>query len=91
MVADTDSQAARALAALGVSAEAVSAALAQVPVAGTTDEIPPAQGMAVTIGGTTALISDPDVVATLQRLSADQLRELIRKAIGPENPGQAAG
>ena len=91
MVADTDSQAGRALATLGVSAEAVGAALAQVPIAGTSDETPPARSIAVTIGGTTALISDPEVAATLQGLNANQLAELIRKATGPEIPGQAAG
>jgi ATP-dependent Clp protease ATP-binding subunit ClpA len=91
MIADTDSQAAKALAALGVSAEAVIAALAQVPLAGTSDATPSAQSIAITDGETTTLISDPDVIAALRRLNADELRKVIKKAIGPFSPDQAAG
>ncbi|HTW06554.1 MAG TPA: Clp protease N-terminal domain-containing protein [Acidimicrobiales bacterium] len=91
MVADTDSQAARALAALGVTAEALGAALVQVPLSSTSDASPPAQSISITIGGTTTVISDPDVVAALQLLDADEIREVIKKAIGRASPGQAAG
>jgi ATP-dependent Clp protease ATP-binding subunit ClpA len=90
MIADTDSQAAKALATLGVSAEAVTAALMQVPVAETSDA-PSAQSITVTVGETTTLISDPDVAAALRQLNAHQLREVIKKAIGPVSPDQAAG
>jgi hypothetical protein len=81
MVIDTDSQAARALAALGVGAEAVTAALTQVPLAGTSDATARGETIAITIRGTTTHINDPDVVAALQGLNADQLREVIKKAI----------
>ena len=91
MVADTDSQAAKALAALGVGAEAVTKTLMQVPLAGTSDATPSAQSIAITVGQTTALISDPDVAAALRQLNADQLREIIRKGLGPVGPDQAAG
>ena len=90
MVADTASQAAKALEALGVGAEAVRKALAQVPVTGTSDATPPAQSVSITIAGTTTLINDPDVAASLQRLDADQLREVIKRAIGPAEPGREA-
>lgn len=89
MVADTASQAAKALAALGVGAEAVRAALAQVPLPGTSDATPPAQSVSVTIAGTTTLIDDPDVAAALQRLDADQLREFIKRAVRPAAPPEA--
>jgi len=91
MTADTGTQAARALATLGVSGDAVAAALLEVPLAETSDATPAAQSIAITVGETTTLISDPDVAATLRQLDADQLRELIKKAIGPASPGQAAG
>lgn len=91
MVAETDSQASKALALIGISAEALNSALAQVPVAGTSDAVPPAQRIEITIAGTTTVIDDPDVAAALQQLNADQVREAIKKAIGPASPGQAAG
>ncbi len=91
MIAGTDSQAAKALAGLGVSAEALTAALTAVPLAGTSDAIPSADSIAITVGDTTALISDPEVVTALRRLNAPQLREVIKKVIGPFSPDQATG
>jgi ATP-dependent Clp protease ATP-binding subunit ClpA len=91
MAADPDSQASKALAALGVSAEAVIAALAQVPVAETSDATPSAQSISITDGETTTLISDPGVVAALRRLNSDELRRVIKKAVGPFSPDQAVG
>ncbi len=91
IVAETGSQAAKALGLLGVSGEVLNAALAQVPLASTSDADPPAQSVEITIAGTTTLIDDPDVAAALQQLNADQLRQAIKKAIGPVSPGQAAG
>lgn len=91
MVADTDSQAARALAVLGLSEEAVGGALTQVPLAGTSDATPSGASIAITTGGTTTLITDPEVVAALHRFNVDQLREIIKKAIGSAGSDQAAG
>ncbi|HUB69125.1 MAG TPA: Clp protease N-terminal domain-containing protein [Acidimicrobiales bacterium] len=90
MVADEDSQAAKALLALGASGDAVANALAQVPVAGTSDAAPVVQSIAITVGGTTTLISDPDVVAALRELNSAQLRDTIKRAVGPAGPDQAA-
>jgi ATP-dependent Clp protease ATP-binding subunit ClpC len=91
MVTDTDSQAARALSSLGVTSEAVHAAIARVPVADTSDATQPAPSVAITIGETTTVIGDVDVAAALQQLTADQLREAIKKAIELAKPEQAAG
>jgi ATP-dependent Clp protease ATP-binding subunit ClpC len=91
VVCDTESQAARVLASLGVTGQAVQTALARVPVAGTSDATPSAQSVAVTIGETTTVIGDADVAAALQQLNANQLRDAIKKAIDFANPDQAAG
>jgi ATP-dependent Clp protease ATP-binding subunit ClpA len=91
MVGDADSQAARALTALGITSEAVLAAIADVPVAQTSDATPAAQSVAITIGQTTTLIGDPELAAALEQLSAAQLRGAIKKAIGLVDPDQAAG
>jgi ATP-dependent Clp protease ATP-binding subunit ClpA len=91
MIADTRSQVARALADLGVSADAVAAALGRVPVADTSDATPAEQGVTITVGGATTLISDPDVAAALRGLNADQLRDIMRRGIGPASPDQAVG
>jgi ATP-dependent Clp protease ATP-binding subunit ClpA len=82
MIADTNSQAAKALAALGISAEAVTTTVAQVPLAETSDATPDAQSITITVGETTALITDPEVVAALRKLNSPQLREVIEKAVG---------
>ncbi|HTT90134.1 MAG TPA: Clp protease N-terminal domain-containing protein [Acidimicrobiales bacterium] len=91
IAADTRSQGALALATLGVSAEAVTAAVLQVPVADTSDAIPAEQGVAIIIDGVTTLISDPEVATALRGLSGDQVRDIIKRGIGPASPDQAAG
>ncbi len=91
ITSDPDSQATRALAVLGVSADAVTSALLQVSLGDTTDATPSPQSVSITIGDTTTLISDPRVAATLQRLNADELRDIIKRAIGPDAPDEAAG
>jgi ATP-dependent Clp protease ATP-binding subunit ClpC len=91
MVVDTDSQAARALTAMGITSEAVHAAIADVPLASTSDAAPSPRSVAITIGETTTLIGDPDVAAALGQLSPVQLREAIKKAVQITDPDQAAG
>jgi ATP-dependent Clp protease ATP-binding subunit ClpA len=91
MTVDTDSQAAKALALLGVSGEAVVDALAQIPLAETSDASRSAQSIAVTVGETTTLINDPDVVAALRQLNPQELRNVIERAIGLSDPDQATG
>jgi ATP-dependent Clp protease ATP-binding subunit ClpA len=91
IVRDSRSQAARALTALGVAAEAVLAALAQVSLADTSDATPPAESVAVTIGETTTVINDPLVASALHDLSADELRDAIKKALRLGDGDQATG
>jgi ATP-dependent Clp protease ATP-binding subunit ClpA len=91
LMGDPDSQATQALRALGVTGDAVQTALAQVPLTTSSDAPPPAQSVAITIGATTTVISDAVVVAALQDLSADQLRDAIKKAMGLGGLGQATG
>ncbi len=88
---DPESQAARALAALGVTGESLHAALNQVPVNATTDAPPAAQSVAITIGETTTVISDAVMAAALQKLSADELRDAIKRAMALGGPDQATG
>ena len=57
----------------------------------TSDASPVSRDIAITIGGATTVIADPDLAAALQDLSTEQLRDLIRKAIDRSDPGQAAG
>jgi ATP-dependent Clp protease ATP-binding subunit ClpA len=91
VVGDPHSQGAQALAALGVTGEAVQAALARVSLAGTSDATPPAQSVAITIGETTTVISDPAVARSLQEMTADELRDIIRRTVGLEEGDQATG
>ena len=90
IVNEADSQAARALTALGVTSETVYTALAGVPVAHTSDAPPPAQRVTISIGDTTTLVGDHDVAAALGALTPDQLRDAIKKAIGLVDPRPAA-
>ena len=91
IVGDRQSQATQALSALGVTEEAVQAALVEVSLAGTSDATSPAQSVAITIGETTTTISDPAVAGALQDLSADQLRDAIKKTLGLGDGEQATG
>jgi ATP-dependent Clp protease ATP-binding subunit ClpA len=90
MIADTDSQAAKALGAVGITAEAVTTTLAQVPLAETSDATLDAQNASITVDEATTLITDPEVIAALRKLNAPELREVIKKAVGPHVPDQSA-
>ena len=91
LMGDPESQATQALGALGITAEAVQTALAQVPLATSSDAPPAAPSAAITIGATTTVIRDAVVVAALQDLTADQLRDAIKKAMGLGGLDQATG
>jgi hypothetical protein len=91
MVFDTDSQASRALGALGVTGEAVVPAVAGVPAAGTSDATPSPQSVSISAGETTLLLTDADLAAALQALTADELRDAFRRAMGLTEPDQATG
>src|SRR6185437_4855875 len=68
------------LAGLGVDPVRLGAALDAVDVADTSDAAPAPQSVAVTIGDATTVITDPDVATALRRLSADQLRDVLKDA-----------
>jgi ATP-dependent Clp protease ATP-binding subunit ClpC len=91
LMGDPESQATQALGTLGITGDAVQTALAQVPLTTSSDAPPPAQSAAITIGATTTVISDAVVVAALQDLSADQLRDAIKRAMGLGGSDQATG
>jgi ATP-dependent Clp protease ATP-binding subunit ClpA len=91
MLADPDSQAARALAEMSVDPQRVQAALDAVKLAETSDASPTPPSIAITIGETTTVIADPALATALQQLNADQLRDIIKKGIDHPDTSQAAG
>ena len=91
MLSDPDSQAARALTTIGVDAQQVQAALAAVSLADTSDASPVPQTITLTVGGATRIVADARLAALLQRLTGEELRELLRRALEHPDPGEAAG
>jgi ATP-dependent Clp protease ATP-binding subunit ClpA len=83
---DPDSQASRALAALGVSQEALAAALAEAAVSGTSDAVPVVE---IKVGDVTTTIEDPRVAAILGNLTTDQVIAALKRAVG--FPHEATG
>jgi len=90
-LADAKSQVSRALSDLGIDSQRMQAALDAVNLADTSDANPSLQSIAITIGDKTTIISDPDVAAALQELSAEQLGDIIKRVIDRPESGQAAG
>jgi ATP-dependent Clp protease ATP-binding subunit ClpA len=89
VLADPGSQAAKALASLGVTEEGFGSALAQVPLDGTSDGRP--RSMEIKIGDKTTTIDDPDLIEALREMPPDRLRttlnllkQVIKKDGGPE-------
>lgn len=91
MLADPDSQAWQALAAVGVDSQRLRSAINAVKVADTSDASSAPQSVAITIGEATTVLTDPDIAGALQHLDAEQLREIIKRAIEGGGPGEAAG
>ena len=91
MLADPESLVSHAFATMGVDPQRVQAALDAVNIADTSDASPVSPDIAITIGGTTTVIADPEIAAALQISAPTQLRDMIRKAIDRSDPGQAAG
>jgi ATP-dependent Clp protease ATP-binding subunit ClpA len=87
---DPGSQASRALAALGVSPEALAAALAEVAVAGTTDTVP-APVVEIRVGDVTTTIQDPGVAAILGDLTTDEVIAALKRALGLGRGQEATG
>jgi len=85
---DARSQGARALAGLGVTATALTDAVAAVALDDTTDAVAPPAPLTVVVGDRTTTIDDPDVVRTLRGASAEQIRAALTDAFGA-GPGPA--
>ncbi len=81
LLADDDSHAGKALAALGVTAESAEQALAQIAVQ-TTSDAPAPQLIEIRLGGTTTTIGDPDLAARLASRSPEELRAALWEALG---------
>ncbi len=82
ILGDQTSQAAMALGKLGVDSESFQAQLAQIPIDETTDASPRPRAIEIKLGDLTTTINDPDIVAALGELSAEQIRAALRDAFG---------
>jgi ATP-dependent Clp protease ATP-binding subunit ClpA len=91
MLADPDSQVARALAGIGVDPQRAQDALEAVNLAETSDASPAPRSFAITIGESTTVIADADVATALQRLSSDQLRDILKEVVDRSGPDAAPG
>jgi ATP-dependent Clp protease ATP-binding subunit ClpA len=91
MLADPHSQACHALAAIGVDLQGLRSAVDSVNVADTSDASPAPQSVAITIGEATTVLTDPHIASALQHLDAEELREIIKRAIDSGGPSEAAG
>jgi ATP-dependent Clp protease ATP-binding subunit ClpA len=90
ILADPDSQVCKALSALGVSHDAISAALAQVGVAGTSDAAP-GPAVELKVGDVSTTIQDPELAGVLEGLSAQEIRAALKRAFGIEPDRRATG
>ncbi len=90
ILADPDSQVCKALSALGVSHDAISAALAQVGVAGTSDAVP-GPAVELKVGDVSTTIQDPELASVLEGLSAEEIRAALKRAFGVEPDQRATG
>ncbi len=90
ILADPDSQVCKALSALGVSHDAISAALAQVGVAGTSDAVP-GPAVELKVGDVSTTIQDPELAGVLEGLSAEEIRAALKRAFGIEPDQRATG
>ncbi len=82
ILADSQSLATRALAALGVTSEAFAGALSSVPVEETSDAIPAPETFEIKVGDVTTTIEDPELASVLKGLSADEVRAALAKVFG---------
>jgi ATP-dependent Clp protease ATP-binding subunit ClpC len=90
LLADAESQASRALGALGVDQASLGAALAQVGVGGTSDAVP-GPAIEIKFGDFSTTIYDLDISAALGGLTADEIRARLRRAFGSGPEHQATG
>jgi ATP-dependent Clp protease ATP-binding subunit ClpA len=87
MLADPDSQASHALNALHVDPQRVRTAISEINVDETSDASPSPRSITITVGDLTTVIADPDVAEFLRVLSSEQLREILKNALGLRDTG----
>jgi ATP-dependent Clp protease ATP-binding subunit ClpC len=91
LAGDPESQAGKALAGLGVAERALVAAVRATPLAETSDAPGPPRWFEVRLGGRTTTVQDAELTRILSEVTAEQLRELLRKSLGQvEPPGDPA-
>ena len=81
LLGDEESQAAKALALLGVSAETAEAELSRIPLQ-TTSDAPSPQVVEIKLGETTTTIGDADLAARLAARTPEELRRALWQALG---------
>jgi ATP-dependent Clp protease ATP-binding subunit ClpC len=86
-VEDGRSQAALALGALGVTADALRSALGRIPAAGTSDAMPGPRSVEIRVGDTSTTIDDPELASTLRDRTPDEIQAALRRAFGSEAAG----
>ncbi len=91
ILADPASHASRALGALGVTEADVRAELARTPLEGTSDESPRPRSVEIKLGEATTTIEDSDIAEGLAALSPEELRDVLRKALGRRRRRGASG
>jgi ATP-dependent Clp protease ATP-binding subunit ClpA len=90
VVADAESQGSRALSALGVNHATLTAALAEVEVASTSDAVP-GPSVELKVGEVSTTIQDPQLAVVLEGLTADEIRSALKRALGLEPDQKATG
>jgi ATP-dependent Clp protease ATP-binding subunit ClpA len=89
----TTSHAARALAALGISKDAVDAELAAIPVESTSDSAPQPRTVEIRLGQASTVIADPELAGALQDATREELQQVLRQLVRDRqqrrHPGQS--
>ena len=90
IAADADSQGAKVLARLGLSSDALAAALREVPVQGTSDASGTPRWFEIRVGGHSATVEDEELATLLADFSPEQIRQLLRRGMADPLPPEAA-
>ncbi len=85
ILADPDSQAARALTALGATAESFAAALASVAIDSTSDAAEP-KPVEIRVGDVTVRVQDADLLLSVKDLTSDQILDALKRGLATGQP-----
>ncbi len=86
ILADPDSQAAKALTALGTTAESFAAALADVAIDGTSDAAAEPKPVEIRVGDVTVRVQDADLFLAVKDLTSDQILDALKRGLGTGQP-----